>query len=98
MKAAIVLAVLVLAVSQARAQSNICPPGSTIYIDPRLAPRRPIVTREQFVAPRNWMTEEESRRLDEMAYEQNQPIQVPFRDGVVFIHPHNPCIQQYLGK
>jgi hypothetical protein len=27
-----------------------------------------------------------------------QPIEVPFRGGVVLIHPRDPCIQQYLGK
>jgi hypothetical protein len=27
-----------------------------------------------------------------------QPIEVPFRGGVVLIHPRDPRIQQYLGK
>lgn len=78
-----------------------CPPGSTIYIDPRLVPQRPIVTREQFIAfaiGSDRTTAEEKSRFDKMYYEQNQPIQIPFKDSIVLIHPHNPCIQQYLGR
>jgi hypothetical protein len=33
-----------------------------------------------------------------MYLQQGQPIEVPFRGGVVLIHPRDPCIQQYLGK
>src|SRR5262249_3866562 len=33
-----------------------------------------------------------------MYLQQGQPIEVPFRGGVVLIHPRDPRIQQYLGK
>jgi hypothetical protein len=27
-----------------------------------------------------------------------EAIQIPFRGGVVLIHPKDPCIQQYIGN
>jgi hypothetical protein len=83
----------------AQTANNNCPPGSTIYIDPRLAPQRPIVTREQYISHMPYMGTPEQNQYFENAYHmQNQPIQMPFKDGYVLIHPHNPCIQQYVGK
>jgi hypothetical protein len=77
-----------------------CPPGTPIYIDPRLAPQRPQVSREQFeaITANPSGSDEEKKRISDYYYNQNQPIQLPFRDGIVLINLRNPCIQQYLGK
>jgi len=77
-----------------------CAAGIRIFIDPRLVPQRPQVSSEQFrEALANPMTPPNVRDMVmKLYYEQNQPIQVPFRDGVVLISPKDPCIQQYLGK
>ncbi len=40
----------------------------------------------------------QKKNVSEFYYNQNQPIQLPYRDGIVLISPHDPCIQQYLGK
>ncbi|HXX52416.1 MAG TPA: hypothetical protein VEI98_14180 [Xanthobacteraceae bacterium] len=82
-------------IQRARAQ---CSPNDKIYIDPRLVPQRPRVSREQFINGGLGATDEERRRLDEAYYSQNLPIQMPYGNGYVLIHPTNPCIQQYIGK
>jgi hypothetical protein len=77
-----------------------CPPGTPIYIDPRLAPHRPQIGREQFVAimANPMISDEEKKSYSDLYNNQNQPIQLPFRNGIVLISPKNPCIQQYLGN
>jgi len=75
-----------------------CPPGGQIFIDPRLVPRRVPVTYQQLIAGMSnpWATPEEKNRIMEMYYSQGQPIQIPFRGGVVLISPTDLCVQQYI--
>jgi hypothetical protein len=99
-KAAIGILAVLLAMStdiqRVRAQ---CAPNDKIYIDPRLVPQRPRISREEFInALGDWVTPEEQRRFDEAYYSQNLPIQMPYGNGYVLIHPTNPCIQQYIGR
>jgi hypothetical protein len=91
-----------LAIADACAQpvSGQCPPGVQIFIDPRLVPMRPQVSREQFqaVMASPSMADWEKQRIYNDYMNQYQPIQLPFRGGIVLINPTNPCIQQYLGN
>lgn len=77
-----------------------CAPGTQIFIDPRLAPQRPQVSRQQFdrVMSSPWASPEEKRRVADLYYGQSQPIEVPFRGGAVLISPKDPCVQQYIGN
>ena len=81
----------------ARAQ---CAPDAQIFIDPRLAPHRVPVTREQVVntLASQRLSPEVKKRVRENYYAQDQPIEVPFRGGTVLIHPHDPCVQQYIER
>ena len=76
-----------------------CPAGSQIFIDPRLVPRPVPFTYQQLIntMANPWVTEEQKNRIQEMYYAQFQPIQVPFRGGVVLVSPTDPCVQQYTG-
>lgn len=78
-----------------------CPAGAKIYIDPRLVPRRPQMTKEQFQSimstPPSILPEAERQRARDTYFNQNQPVQMPFRNGSVLISPHDPCIQQFIG-
>lgn len=76
-----------------------CPADAQIFIDPRLVPRRTPVSREQFDRTMAFNHDPEVRkRVMEDYYAQGQPIAVPFQGGTVMIDPHNPCIQQYVGR
>jgi hypothetical protein len=77
-----------------------CAANDQIFIDPRLAPSRPRITAEQMQAMmlNRLASPAQKQEYMNMYLAQNQPIQVPFRDGIVLVHPQNPCIQQYLGK
>jgi hypothetical protein len=82
------------AIQRARAQ---CAPNDKIYIDPRLVPQRPRVSREQFING-GLPHDEERRRLDEAYYSQNLPVQMPYGNRYVLISPTDPCIQQYIER
>jgi hypothetical protein len=77
-----------------------CAPTDKIYIDPRLVPQRPSISREQMLAfslnPR--ISSADRMRMWEMYQSQfsGQPIVVPYGTGTVLVHPTNPCIQQYI--
>jgi hypothetical protein len=77
-----------------------CPPGSPIYVDPRLVPQRPQISRQAYVAieANPSITDDEKKKYSDLYLNQNQPIQLPFRNGIVLISPKDPCIQQYLGN
>jgi hypothetical protein len=80
----------------ARAQ---CAPGSKIFIDPRLVPHRGRMSQQQLhEAMRNPYVSEKMRQWAlQQYYSQDQPIQIPFRNGTVFVSPSDPCVQQYVG-
>jgi len=75
-----------------------CAPTDKIYIDPRLVPKRPNMTPEQFKAimlsPGS--TPEMKKFALQQYQQQGQPIVVPYDKGKVLVHPTNPCIQQYI--
>jgi hypothetical protein len=73
-----------------------CPPDAKIYIDPRLVPQRPQISRN---AMRAWLGIGDPALLSQlymMYQQQGQPIEVPYGEGKVLVHPTNPCIQQYI--
>ena len=75
-----------------------CAPEDKIYIDPRLVPRPPNISREAMMAimlGRNLSSEDKTRMLQQYQ-QQGQPIVVPYGTGKVLVHPTNPCIQQYI--
>jgi hypothetical protein len=87
----------VFADSSAHAQ---CAPEDKIYIDPRLVPKRHILSPEGFRAYmysrlRN-PNDTGCEYLIQQYMEQRQPIVVPYGTGKVLVHPTNPCIQQYI--
>jgi hypothetical protein len=75
-----------------------CAPTDKIYIDPRLVPRRPQISQEQYIRMgfgKRLSPEEELYWIQQMR-QQNEPIVVPYGTGKVLVHPTNPCIQQYI--
>jgi len=97
MARAVLVALLeVAALNFAAAQQ--CPPGTKIYIDPRLVPQR---TRHSFesavrVGASQFLSDAAKRRFEEEYANQNKPIQMQYGNGYVLIAPHDPCIQQYI--
>jgi|SRR5215510_5575338 len=92
----LVLLCSVLADGSAHAQ---CADTDKIYIDPRLVPKRPILSREGFWAAmsnRNPNAARTNEYLIQQYLQQGQPIVVPYGTGKVLVHPTNPCIQQYI--
>jgi hypothetical protein len=76
-----------------------CAAGTKIYIKPSLVPQRPQISRQQFIYGGMEGTSPEQRALlNQFYYSQHQPIQIPYRNGVVLINPTNPCDQQYIGR
>jgi hypothetical protein len=73
-----------------------CAGDTQIYIDPRLVPQRPHMTRQQFDRAMLGADVETQKFLRDTYYSQNQPIEVPFRGGKVLVSPSDPCIQQYI--
>jgi hypothetical protein len=93
----IIYCVMLVACSMASAHAQ-CAPTDKIYIDPRLVPQRPNISRDDMVntlASRR-LNEELKQRLYEQYKQQDQPIVVPYGTGKVLVHPTNPCIQQYI--
>ena len=75
-----------------------CAPTDKIYIDPRLVPKPPNISREGMMAimlNRN-LTPEARGQMLQQYQQQGQPIVVPYGAGKVLVHPTNPCIQQYI--
>ena len=74
-----------------------CAPEDKIYIDPRLVPKRPVLTPRDFSAlmnaPRRGPLDD---YLLQQTMQRNQPIVIPYGTGKVLVHPTNPCIQQYI--
>jgi len=75
-----------------------CAPTDKIYIDPRLAPRRPQISDEGWksIMLNNNISPEQKARSYQLLLQQNQPIEIPYGTGKVLVHPTNPCIQQYI--
>jgi hypothetical protein len=75
-----------------------CAPSDKIYIDPRLVPKRPNISPEQFKAIiLSPGSTPEMKAWTQREYTQKyQPIVVPYGTGKVLVHPTNPCIQQYI--
>ena len=76
----------------------LCAAEDKIYIDPRLVPRPPNISRAAMMAimlDRNLSSEDKTRMLQQYQ-QQGQPIVVPYGTGKVLVHPTNPCIQQYI--
>jgi len=76
-----------------------CAPTDKIYIDPRLVPKRPTLSREGFSAlmnNRNPNAASVNQYLLQQHLQGGQPIVVPYGTGKVLVHPTNPCIQQYI--
>jgi hypothetical protein len=78
-----------------------CPPDSHVFIDPRLAPRRVQVDRRRVVEVMassrlpDWL----KKQVYDQHMARDQPFYIPFGNGTVWVHPTNPCIQQYIeGK
>jgi hypothetical protein len=75
-----------------------CAATDKIYIDPRLVPQRPALSREGFGAlmlNRN-IDPTVRQHLLEQTMQKDQPIVIPYGTGKVLVHPTNPCIQQYI--
>jgi hypothetical protein len=75
-----------------------CAPTDKIYIDPRLVPKPPNISREAMMAillGHNLSPEAKAQMLQQYQ-QQGQPIVVPYGTGKVLVHPINPCIQQYI--
>jgi hypothetical protein len=89
-----------LSVTLGQASAVECPAGTQIYVNPNLVPQRPMVTREQFekIMASPYASVVQKKNVTDFYYNQNQPIQLPYHDGIVLISPQNPCVQQYLGK
>src|SRR5262245_29132284 len=94
-KSLITVLLPLLLIADAHAQ---CAPTDKIYIDPRLVPRRPQISREDwsniFLGSRT--SPEEKAETYRMLRQQNDPIVIPYGTGKVLVHPTNPCIQQYI--
>ena len=76
-----------------------CAPTDKIYIDPRLVPKRPILSPEGFRAAMNNPNPNAARTnqyLIQQYLQQGQPIVVPYGNGKVLVDPNNHCIQQYI--
>jgi hypothetical protein len=75
-----------------------CAPEDKIYIDPRLVPQRPNITRRGMfgVLKDDNMDPGVKQRLLQQYMQQGQPIVVPYGTGKVLVSPTNPCIQQYI--
>ena len=75
-----------------------CAPTDKIYIDPRLVPKRLIISPESMKAILLGHTIPwETKNYYLQQYQQRgQPIVVPYGTGKVLVSPTNPCIQQYL--
>jgi hypothetical protein len=43
-------------------------------------------------------SEEMKRHAADTYYSEYQPIQIPYRGGVVVISATDPCVQQYISK
>ena len=75
-----------------------CPASAKIYIDPRLVPQRPKMSRERYAAiladPN--ISEDDKKWARDVYLNQYQPIQMPFRNGYVLISGTDYCIQQYI--
>ena len=71
-----------------------------IYIDPRLVPLRPQVSREQFVRmmANSNVPDWEKHNTYNLYMNQNQPISMPYNGGIVLVAPHDPCIQQFIPR
>jgi hypothetical protein len=77
-----------------------CSPNDKVYIDPRLVPHRPQITREQFVSllANPYVSDAFKQQAIEAARTQNDPIRMPMDNGYVLISPTNPCIQQFIPE
>jgi hypothetical protein len=77
-----------------------CAPDAKVFIDPRLVPMRPHISYQQMhdILANPWQPQPTKDKFLQLYMEQNQPIQVPFRNGIVLVNPTNPCIQQYTGN
>jgi hypothetical protein len=77
-----------------------CAASERIYIDPRLVPKRPQISRENIVnlMANDFVSEEIKRRALDSYYNQHQPIQLPYRNGYVLVSAIDPCIQQYVPR
>jgi hypothetical protein len=75
-----------------------CAPTDKIYIDPRLVPQPPNITRRGMfgVLKDDNMDPGVKQRLLQQYMQQGQPIVVPYGTGKVLVSPTNPCIQQYI--
>src|SRR5262249_36438159 len=77
-----------------------CAPTDKIYIDPRLVPKPPNISREAMMAimlNRNLTPEARGQMLQQYQQQgQGQPIVIPYGTGKVLVHPTNPCVQQYI--
>jgi hypothetical protein len=75
-----------------------CAPEDKIYIDPRLVPKRLIISPKDMKAillGRRIPWETKNYYLQQ--YQQRgQPIVVPYGTGRVLVDPNNHCIQQYI--
>ena len=77
-----------------------CSPNDKVYIDPRLVPHRPQITREQFVSllANPTVPEAQKQEIWNLARTQNDPIKMPMGNGYVLISPTNPCLQQFIPE
>src|SRR5258708_2646680 len=71
-----------------------CAPSDKLYIDPRLAPSRPMMSGDAYVntLASGYLDESIKKKATELYLSQNQPVKVPYANGYVLIHPQNPCI------
>jgi|SRR5258707_15221189 hypothetical protein len=66
-----------------------CAPTDKIYIDPRLVPKRPNISRDAMVntLASDYVDKEIKRRMYQQYMQQGQPIVVPFGTGKVLVDP-----------
>jgi hypothetical protein len=79
-------------------KSKSCNEG--VYIDPRLAPQRVRIDRENVITlmANPFAPEWEKKKMYDDYVNQNQPITMPYSGGTVLIDPHNPCVQQFIRQ
>jgi hypothetical protein len=94
------VAVFIIAVSFPQIAVGQCPPNSRIYIDPRLLPQRPHVTRKSFerAMANDFISPEQKKAIWDAYYNEFQPFRLPYRTGYVVISGTNPCVQQFIPR
>jgi hypothetical protein len=71
-----------------------------VFIDPRLVPQRPKLSREAFVniMSNPYASPELKAQARQDYMNQFEPIAIPYDGGTVLISATNPCLQQFIPR